>query len=166
MAQQIEKWQVKAIYALGGSLQMVQRASHDDGLHELVHGITGKESVKSLTREEAACVIHELQVRMKGFPAAPKPKRKPAGSSAGMTGGQQKKVWALMYQLQRLSPSQAGLGDRLCGVIGSALGIDAKPADPFQWLDYRKGNQLIETLKGYIQSAERQAERGGRSGTA
>lgn len=165
MAGKIETRQMSAIYATAKQLGIVVPGSHEDGLHDLVRGLTGKDGVKELSRDEANQVLGELRVREQGLPAPP-PERKrikkaPADSPAGMTGGQQQKAWALMFQLQKLDPSPVSLGDRLCGVIEKVLAISAKPAEPFQWLDYRKGCKLIEVLKGYVQSVERQLQRGG-----
>ena len=54
----VSKGTVKSIYALGAKLGMVERgAGHEDALHMLVQGLTGKESVKALTPAEAAAVL-------------------------------------------------------------------------------------------------------------
>ena len=69
----IGKGQVKNIYAIAAKLGMVDRSSHEDALHELVQGLTGKTSVKDLTHSEALEVLTEL--RRRSAPAAPKKKR-------------------------------------------------------------------------------------------
>ena len=49
-ALEVSKGTVKSIYALGAKLGMVERGDeHEDALHMLVQGLTGKESVKELT---------------------------------------------------------------------------------------------------------------------
>lgn len=166
---EVEKWQIKAIHALGGSLGLVERGNREDPLHILVSGITGKESVSNLTGTEANAVIAELKVRMKGVPPAPsKAKQTRPATPGGMTDGQQRKVWQLMYQLAALdaAPPTATLGERLCAVIRKKLEIDALPKEPFQWLNYKQGNQLIELLKRYISSADAKANRGDTHGLA
>ena len=50
----IGKGQVKNIYAIAAKLGMVDRSSHEDALHELVQGLTGKTSVKDLMKHRAA----------------------------------------------------------------------------------------------------------------
>lgn len=44
----IDKGQVKNIYAIAAKLGMVDRSSHEDALHELVQGLTGKTSVDNM----------------------------------------------------------------------------------------------------------------------
>ena len=74
-----------------------------------------------------------------------------------MTSGQQKKLWALMYELKKRdkSPNEVPLGDRLCAVIKKELHVDAIAKNPFAWLTFSQGNTLIEVLKGYLKSLER-----------
>ena len=49
-----------------------------------------------------------------------------------MTSGQQKKIWALMYELKKRdkSPNEVPLGDRLCAVIKKELHVDAIAKNP------------------------------------
>ena len=49
----IDKGRVKNIYDIAAKLSMVDRSSHEDALHDLVQGLTGKTSVKDLTHSEA-----------------------------------------------------------------------------------------------------------------
>ncbi len=71
--------------------------------------------------------------------------------------GQQKKIWALMYELAKYDkkPGSVSLGDRLCAIIKKELGTDAIARTPFAWIDFDSGNKLIEVLKGYVKSAGR-----------
>lgn len=82
-----------------------------------------------------------------------------------MSDGQIRKVWQLMYSLEKLDikPSSARLGDRLCGIIKKELHIDAIPKDPFSWLTYQQGVKLIEILKKYIANAQRRKDGGNTS---
>lgn len=97
----INAQQIRKIYAIGNALGIVERGNEDDDLHALVSALTGKDSVKSLTYTEAQAVIADLQKRQG---AAPLPRHKPKTHPerpGGATDGQQRKVWALMYQLAK-----------------------------------------------------------------
>lgn len=124
---------------------------------KLADGVTGKSSVKELSYSEACKVIGELEARQGTPPPRPKKtnhrKRKPGGVSEG----QERKVWALMYRLAAASPSTVAVGDRLRAAIKKEAGVDAFADDPFAWLDYKSCNKLIEALKGYVKNAERKA---------
>lgn len=142
-------YQIRKIYAIGQALGIVNRGG-EDALHDLVYGVTGKSSVKELSYSEACKVIGELEARQGTPPPRPKKtnhrKRKPGGVSEG----QERKVWALMYRLAAASPSTVAVGDRLRAAIKKEAGVDAFADDPFAWLDYKSCNKLIEALKGYI----------------
>ena len=151
--------QIRKIYAIGNALGIVERGNAEDSLHDLVSSITGKDSLKALTYAEAQAVIQNLE-KQQGD--APPPKRKSKTHTerpGGATEGQQRKVWALMYELQRCdtAPSTASLGERLCGIIKKELKIDAIPTQPFAWLDFKTCNKLIEVLKKYIAYAKKKA---------
>ena len=77
-----------------------------------------------------------------------------------MSDGQQRKVWRLMYQLEKLDekPSAARLGDRLCGIIRKEIHIDCIARQPFRWLTYQQGVKLIEILKKYVANAQRRKD--------
>lgn len=150
--------QVRRIYAIGNELGIVGRG-HDDLLHSMICGMFGKESVKELTEEEAKKLIWELGKRKKSCRIS-KPARR-TSKPAAVSDGQQRKIWALMYQLAKVSPSKANLGDRLCGIIKRELHMDAWPDNPFRWMKYQDGSHLVEILKGYIKSAELKASSGG-----
>ena len=137
----INAQQIRKIYAIGNALGIVERGNEDDDLHALVSALTGKDSVKRQG-------------------AAPLPRHKPKTHPerpGGATDGQQRKVWALMYQLAKADkePSTASLGERLCGIIRKELKVDSTPQQPFIWLDFRACNKLIEVLKGYVNNAKR-----------
>ena len=127
----VSKGTVKSIYALGAKLGMVERGNgHEDALHALVQGLTGKESITALTPAEAQAVLAEL--RRRSAPAtAPQKKwaRKYEALPGGLSEGQQKKVWYLMFQLEKFDPAPEGvqLRDRLCGLISRQFGVTAFP---------------------------------------
>jgi hypothetical protein len=164
--EQVTKAQIKSIYALGASLSMVERDNHDDALHQLVEGLTAKNSVTTLSFDEAEQVITELMSRMRGshVPPAPpisKPKKYDE-TPGGVTTGQQRRAWQLMYELKKFDrqPVAATLGDRLCGIIKRQFGVDASAKNPFRFLNYHQGVQLIEMLKKYCANAETRHMRG------
>lgn len=166
----ISKQQIKSIYALGASLGLVEHGnhSHDDLLHQLVESITGNESISQISKDDANRVISELMQKMKGFPPAPahRPSTKKYDETpGGMTAGQQRKVWGLMYDLKSFDAQsvESSLGTRLCGIIKRQFGMDASQKDPFRFLDYQQGRQLIEILKKYCTSAEMRKLRAGGS---
>lgn len=154
---QIEPYQIKKIYAIGSRLGITS-AGRDDDLHAMVQGMTGKGSIRALTYKEASAVIARL-AELQGGQAPPSRKRAHGHPSrpGGVTSGQQKKIWALMYELQKHDevPNHTPLGDRLCAVIKKELGTDAIARTPFAWLDFEQGSQLIEALKKYVENTRK-----------
>lgn len=154
----INAQQIKKIYAIGNSLGIVERGNDEDDLHAMVSAMTGKDSIKTLTYREAEDIIARLQHQQGG--AAPrKSNRQHPERAGGVTSGQQKKAWALMYQLQSYdqAPNATPLGERLCAIIKKELGIDARTQNPFIWMDFKAGNKLLEVLKGYVSTAKKKA---------
>lgn len=149
----INTYQIRKIYAIAGALGMKGNDRYDP-LHDLISDITGKESVRDLSYADACRVIGELEARQ-GTP--PRKGGRPLRKSAPgrVSEGQQRKIWALMYKLEEASPSTAPLGNRLCAIIKKTLGVDAFPAAPFAWVDYKGGNKVIEALKGYVTTAQK-----------
>ena len=135
----VSKGTVKSIYALGAKLGMVERGGgHADALHALVQGLTGKESITALTPAEAQAVLAEL--RRRSAPVAAPQKKRPRKYEAmpgGLSEGQQKKVWYLMYQLEKYDPAPEGV-----------------PTQPFRFLTFSQGNALIEGLKSLAERKE------------
>lgn len=152
--------QIRKIYAIGNALGIVERGNSEDSLHDLVSSITGKDSLKALTYAEAQVVIRYLEKRQ--GEASPPKRRRPRTHTerpGGATEGQQRKVWALMYELQKCDtgPSTASLGERLCGIIKKELRLDANPEQPFAWVTFQACNKLIEVLKKYVANAKKKA---------
>lgn len=164
----IEQFQIKKIYAIGSALGIKGSGSGDE-LHALVGGVTGKDSIKSLTYQEAGAVIARLE-ELQGKAASPRSRsRKPQEHQSrpgGVTSGQQKKIWALMYELKKYDevPNDVQLGIRLCKIVKKELRLDARVENPFIWLDFAQGNRLIEILKKYVESAKKK-EGGAGNGT-
>lgn len=168
MATAISKQQIKSIYALGASLGLVEHGSrdHDDNLHQLIGAITGKDSISNLTTDDASRVIADLIHRMRGIPDQPRPRRvakKYEETPGGVTAGQQRRVWELMYELREydIDYHEKSLGTRLCGIIKRQFHMDAAPKNPFRFLSYQQGVQLIEMLKKYVDNAAAKKLRAG-----
>lgn len=156
----IEQCQIRKIYAVGSALGIKGSGTGGDELHTLVGGVTGKDSIKSLTYQEACAVIARLE-ELQGKTSYPKPgksrTKEHESRPGGVTSGQQKKIWALMYELKKYDevPNDVQLGDRLCAVIKKEFGADAIAKNPFAWISFEQGNSLIEILKGYVASARK-----------
>ncbi len=162
--------QIQRIYGMGSALGLLENDNHrNDLLHTLIYGLTGKDSVKKLNDSEYKIVVNELATRITKSQSSLPPNRAKArktkkhqDTAKGMTEGQQRKVWYLMYKLAEcdVNPSTDTLGKRLCGIIKKELHIDAVPDKPFVWLGFDEGSKLIEVLKVYVKSAERKAMKG------
>lgn len=138
----------------------------NDELHMLVYDLTGCTHVSTMDTGQYNKVMADLSTKARLLPPMKgKGKRKSHYKTSlhGMSEGQQRKVWQLMYRLkgcdEKSHPST--LGERLCGIIKKELKIDALPKDPFRWLSYEDGAKLIEVIKRYCLSAERKRMRGG-----
>lgn len=158
----INAQQIRKIYAIGNALGIVERGNEDDDLHALVSALTGKGLGKGPDLYRGAGGDRRPAEAAGSGPAAQAQAQDPPGAPSGATDGQQRKVWALMYQLAKedKEPSAASLGERLCGIIRKELKVDSTPQQPFIWLDFRACNKLIEVLKGYVNNAKRGGGRG------
>lgn len=161
------KQQIQRIYGMGAVLGILESGNKRDNLHLLVESLTGKDSIRSLSEDEYRTVVHELseRIHIKNLQEPPPKIRRTARyeeQPGGMSEGQQRKVWHLMYELKKLDvkKSKKTLGERLCGIIKKEIGVDAIPEKPMVWLTYEQGSKLIEAIKRYIRSAERRAMRG------
>lgn len=157
--------QTQKIYAMAARLGLVEQGNKNDLLHELVFGKTQKISVRELTEQEYNAVVRDLADRLKiqNLDEPPKKSSYQRGKN-GITEGQIKKVWQLMYTLEKLDtePSTATLGQRLCGIIKKEIRVDANIKAPMRWLSYQQGVKLIEIIKKIIANAERRRD-GGRT---
>lgn len=164
--QKIEPFQIKKIYAVGHALGIVKQGGKEDELHALVAGVTGKDSIRTLSYHEAAAVITRLEELQGGTASVKRNKVQKSRTDhkerpGGVTAGQQRKIWALMYELKKYDkePNRVQLGERLCAVIKKELGTDALAKDPFAWISFSQGNTLIEVLKGYVENEKRKEGR-------
>lgn len=162
MKQAITKEEIRRIYALGAGAGLVESGNPDDMLHVTLRAVCGKDKVSDLTHDEAQQLqrhlISKLQDGKKASaPRKPAPRGKHEERPGGVTADQQKKVWAIMYQLRDMDGdaySTATLGERLCGIIRKTLHRDCTPERPFAFLTLADGWRLIETLKGMVQNVK------------
>ncbi|MBQ8515619.1 MAG: DUF1018 domain-containing protein [Ruminococcus sp.] len=157
-----QKQSVQKLYAKAAVLGMVEPGSHEDAFHQLVYGLTGKESVKALTEQEAERVKKELARRLRT--QKPRHSTKQQDVPGMMTYKQRSYAWRLIYDLAALSPSKASEGERMAGAVQKILGITAAPADPLRWVTFEDGKKLIEHLKRYVRAAQKKAVKRDESG--
>ena len=148
------KKQIQCIYVIAAKCGLVERGNKEDNLHNLVYQLTEKESISDLTEDQAAVVIR----RLKDEEAS----AADAESKAYISQAQIKKIFGLTYELAALSPSEAKVKDRLCGIISKELGIKVNPrSDIFKGFSERQGAKLIDALKRYVGSAKRKGSGNG-----
>jgi hypothetical protein len=161
MVNKISKSQIQNLYAIASKLGLLENGNKDDIFHSLVYQITNKKSVSSLSYVEY-CKVKDRLLEIQGsdrnndVKAKSKKKNKDdTKATEGMTQGQCKKVWYLMYEFEKLNPSNTNVGQRLKGIIKRQLNMDVDVKKPFVWLTHKQGNQLIEILKKYIETAKK-----------
>ncbi len=145
--QAINSRQIKTLWAISKSLGMDK---------EDLYGFAAVDRLHDLDYKAANTVIRRLNALKS--PAKTSKSKKHAAVPGMVSEAQQKKVWALMYQLAALNDKHAdkSVGERLCGVIKKELEIEAKPENPFLWIDAAGGNKLVEALKRYVRCAKRE----------
>lgn len=163
----ITKEQIRRVYALGAAIGAVERGNKDDNLHALVYSITQKSSVSALTRDEFYVVERELLTRMqyknRTEPLKNRKKERDNTAPGMITEAQRGLAWRYIYRLQELDTKITGAtaGERMCGAIKKILGVEAQVKDPFRWITAEQAPTLIEQLKRYVRTAERQAKKAG-----
>lgn len=158
MALKISKYQIHNLYAIAAKMKLVESGNKNDEFHSVVYSVTGKNSVSSLTGAEFYKVRDRL-IEIQGSEnvnskKSKKKKKEEVNEIEGMTQGQTAKVWYLMYEFAKYSPSHATVGERLKGIIKRQLKMDVDVKKPFVWLTHKQGNQLIEILKKYVTNAK------------
>lgn len=147
----------KRLYTIASKAGLVDKNSHNDPFHQIIYGITGKESVTELTYSEAKLVETEI-FRKSKFKNNVKA-RKRENISGMMTPSQQAYAWKLMYLLESADPSDTDVSQRLAGAVRHELKISASPRDPLRWVTSKDAVKLIEALKRYLKHTERKAGR-------
>lgn len=141
------KKQIQLIYVIGSKCELTEPGNSQDNLHNLVYQITGKESISELSTKEAAAVIERLRSEEAGADET---------VNAFISEAQIKKIFGMMYELAKLSPSDVKIKKRLCGIIYKELRIKTDPRmDIFKGFSERQGAALIEALKRYIRQAKK-----------
>lgn len=139
----------RKLYALATELNLLERGNPEDPFHQIVYRITGKEHVSELNEKEAQEVMTEL-LEIKQQSEYPDK----------ISVRQQKMAWALIYKLCRLDPSDADEGSRLCGAIWKILNKSSAKSDPFRFVRKWDADRLLNTLSGYVKTAERKMKNG------
>lgn len=134
----------RKLYALAAELNLLERGNPDDPFHQIVYRITGREHVSELDEKETNEVMTEL-LEIKQHSEYPDK----------ISVRQQKKAWALIYELCRLDPSDADEGSRLCGAVEKILNKSSAKSDPFKWVKKWDADRLLNTLDGYVKSARK-----------
>ena len=106
------------IYSLGRKCGLVDDGNKSDDLHGFVYQLTLKESISELNDEQADIVIKQLQANLRAITPEVK---------AYISNAQISKIFGLMYELAKLSPSDVTVKDRLCGIIKKELGVTVNP---------------------------------------
>ncbi len=144
----IANFQIKKMWSLASKLNMTK----DD-----LYALAGVEHLHDLTYVQANDVVSKLlDFEMSAL-----------GEGVMINKNQEKKIWALMYELKKYDTKDYGVsvGDRLCKIIEKELKITARRKNPFIWIDYKAANKLIEILKKYVANAKRKAEVCGKKST-
>ncbi len=140
----ITRDEIKILYAMAASAGFVDNSNHDDDiLHQIVYAITEKTSVKQLTYSEYLAVKRRIEELTE------------ANIDDMITVKQKKKVYALMKQLVKLSPSEISIEERLCGIIRKNLKISSAPKEPLRWVRKKEAVKLIQIIGYYIENEER-----------
>ena len=141
------KKQIQLIYVIGNKCGLVDPGNKQDDLHNFVFQLTRKTSVSELTEQQAAVVIRQLRENEKAITEEP---------AAFISDAQIKKIFGMMYELAKISPSDATVKARLCGIISKELNLKVDPRkDIFKGFSERQGAALIEAIKRYLRSAKR-----------
>lgn len=140
---EIEKYQIKRLWTLAN------KAGIDK---DNLYAFAGVERLHDLDFDEANRVLARLSILVS----------KPRSQVKNMiTESQEKKIWALMYELKALddTPNETPIAERLMGVIKKEIGISTFRENVFIWIDYDSANKLIEVLKKYVRNAKNKTRR-------
>lgn len=144
------------LYAIASNAGLVEHGNKEDPFHMIIYSVTGKTSVKDLTKREMKMVESEIFRRTNKNISGDKIKNQEAVPDM-MSPAQQSLAWRLMYQIRQydVKVSNKTIGERLAGVVRKTLKISASDTEPLKWVNAENGNILIETLKRYVRSAEK-----------
>ncbi len=145
----ISKEEIKILYSTASSAGFVDNSNHyEDVFHQIVYGLTGKQSVKELTHQEYVKVKIRLEELTTDTP------------NGMITIKQKRKVYAMMKELSKLSPSEKSNDERLCGIIRKNLKITSFPAEPLRWVRKKEVIKLIQILGYYIDNEKKKTKKG------
>lgn len=131
-----------AIYAIAKSPQL---SMSDEELHNLVGGLTGKNSFKELTQEEISRVVVKLQW-MKDSVDEEKKQRNFTRRGNRSTERQRKKMYMLMKNLGWNDARVRGFAKKMVGT------------ETIEWLNHEQCSILIEGMKKLLARQEVDAD--------
>lgn len=150
--------QKRLIYSLGRKCGLVQDGNKQDDLHAFVYQLSCKESIAELTEQQASVIIRQLMENLKAISPPEEP-------ITYISQQQIKKIFGLMYDLEKISPSTATVKERLCGLIKKELELSVNiKGDIFKGMSERQGAKLIEALKRYQRTTKRRIAKNGTGG--
>ena len=142
----ISKEEIKILYGIASSAGLVENNNHDDEFHQIVYQVAEKTSVRDLTQEE----YRKVKKRLKEYTLLT------AENIDGMiTVKQKQKIFVMMKELEKLSPSKISRDERLCGIVRKNLKISSFPSDPLKWVRKKEATKLIQILGHYIDNERR-----------
>lgn len=145
---EISKAEIKILYSIASSAGFIDNSNHsDDILHQIVYGVTGKESVKQLTHQEFVKVKNRLEELTY------------QNTDGMITIKQKRKIYAQMIELSELSPSEKSIDERLCGIVRKILKISSFPSEPLKWVKKKEATKLIQIIGFYIETERNKRER-------
>ena len=145
---EISKAEIKILYSIASSAGFIDNSNHsDDILHQIVYGVTGKESVKQLTHQEFVKVKNRLEELTY------------QNTDGMITIKQKRKIYAQMIELSELSPSEKSIDERLCGIVRKILKISSFPSEPLKWVKKKEATKLIQIIGFYIETERNKWER-------
>ena len=145
---EISKAEIKILYSIASSAGFIDNSNHsDDILHQIVYGVTGKESVKQLTHQEFVKVKNRLEELTY------------QNTDGMITIKQKRKIYAQMIELSELSPSEKSRDERLCGIVRKILKISSFPSEPLKWVKKKEATKLIQIIGFYIETERNKRER-------
>ncbi len=117
----------------------------DEELHLVVQSHTGKDSIKNLSKREAATVIHVLSSMKDSCKQGSRGRSRGAGNTS--TENQRKKIYRLAQELGWDKPL------RINGMCRRMFGVST-----VEWLNYQQCSKLIEALKSMAARKEKADE--------
>lgn len=147
----ISKEEIKKLYGIAASAGLVDSSNHnEDGFHQIVYQVSGKNSVRELTQEE----YRKVKSRLREYTMLTD-----ENTDGMITIRQKRKIYAQMIELSELSPSEKSRDERLCGIVRKTLKISSFPSEPLKWVKKKEATKLIQIIGFYIETERNKRER-------